>query len=582
MAPSRSLLPLLLALASCAPRGEPGPQDPAPGSGTPLEAFDGEGFGQRAAQQLSALADLALHGAADSAALEALALETIRGDLLRPALHEVHASPALVVRRPAPSNEAGSQGFEGLEALADSVGAWIAPLGAAADVHFKFKVVRSEAGDDADSARTRVLVQTYGAARVQQRSTWDCVWRGIEAPLLAQVRVSGFEETERTQARPWFADATEAVFGALECFENELAPGLNRWRGELDRRLGIDLFGHHGLALADVDGDGRCDVFLCQNGGLSNRLFLQQEDGTARDVTREAGLEHLDRSSAALFVDLDEDGDLDLALTTDALLLFERLDAAPGSRVPRFSLRASYPDGRNLTSMCAADADLDGDLDLYLCGYQSPEAGAPDPYHDANNGPPNTLYRNEGGFRLTDVTAACGLDQNNRRFSFAAAWEDYDEDGDVDLYVANDFGRNNLYRNDSQGGGLAFVDVAAEAGVEDLSAGMSVAFGDADGDGRSDLYVSNMFSSAGNRVTYARSFQEREDETTRAGFQRHARGNSLFLNQGDGRFRDASEELDVSMGRWAWGSGFCDLDLDGREDLVVANGFLTNEDPADL
>ncbi len=84
----------------------------------------------------------------------------------------------------------------------------------------------------------------------------------------------------------------------------------------------------------------------------------------------------------------------------------------------------------------------------------------------------------------------------------AASWEDYDQDGDLDLYVANDFGRNNLYRNDDG----QFVDVAAEAGVEDISAGMSVSWGDYNNDGQADLYVGNMFSSAGNRVTYQRQF----------------------------------------------------------------------------
>ena len=96
------------------------------------------------------------------------------------------------------------------------------------------------------------------------------------------------------------------------------------------------------------------------------------------------------------------------------------------------------------------------------------------------------------------------------------------------------------------------------------------------------LYVSNMFSSAGNRIAYQRQFQENADTETRAAFQRHARGNSLFLNSGDGSFRDVSVSAGVTMGRWAWGSRFVDINNDGWEDLFVANGFITQTDPGDL
>jgi hypothetical protein len=171
-----------------------------------------------------------------------------------------------------------------------------------------------------------------------------------------------------------------------------------------------------------------------------------------------------------------------------------------------------------------------------------------------------------------------GLGQNNHRFSFAASWEDYDNDGDLDLYVANDYGRNSLYRNDRG----TFRDVAASAGVEDISAGMSVSWGDVNNDGWMDLYVANMFSSAGNRVTYQRRFLPSADAGTRADYQRHARGNSLFVNAGDGTFRDVSESAGVTMGRWAWGSPFADLNHDGLQDIVVANGFLTQELEDDL
>ena len=237
-------------------------------------------------------------------------------------------------------------------------------------------------------------------------------------------------------------------------------------------------------------------------------------------------------------------------------------------------------------TLAAADYDNDGDLDLYAGCYAARAAtqlvGRPVPYHDANNGARNALLRNDGRAQFTNVTRQVGLDENNRRFTMACAWEDFDNDGDLDLYVANDFGRNNLYRND----GGTFHDVAAELGVEDLSAGMSVSWGDANRDGLMDLYVSNMWSSAGNRVAYQRRFLGGHgDEQTRADFQRHARGNSLFLNRTtspSGGFDDVSEAAAVTLGRWAWSSRFADINNDGWEDLLVANGYITQDDTGDL
>jgi hypothetical protein len=97
-----------------------------------------------------------------------------------------------------------------------------------------------------------------------------------------------------------------------------------------------------------------------------------------------------------------------------------------------------------------------------------------------------------------------------------------------------------------------------------------------------DLYVSNMFSSAGNRVTYQRQFKPDAAAQSRVDLQRHARGNTLFENSGDGSFRDISTEASVTMGRWAWASHFTDLNNDGWQDLYVANGFYTNPDTEDL
>ncbi len=222
---------------------------------------------------------------------------------------------------------------------------------------------------------------------------------------------------------------------------------------------------------------------------------------------------------------------------------------------------------------------------MYFCTYiyyQSEDQYTyPVPYHDAQNGPPNFLFRNEltskgeGFFR--DVTAAVGLNQNNSRFSFAASWCDFDGNGWPDLYVANDFGRNNLYRNiDGR-----FSDIAADAGVEDIGAGMSACWSDLDGDGRWDLYVGNMWSAAGQRVVSDQNFAPAADTYLNTAYRRHAKGNSLFRNRGDGKF-DELESAGAEMGRWAWSSDALDFDNDGSPEIYIACGMLTGASGPDL
>jgi len=144
--------------------------------------------------------------------------------------------------------------------------------------------------------------------------------------------------------------------------------------------------------------------------------------------------------------------------------------------------------------------------------------------------------------------------------------------------VANDFGRNNLFRNENG----RFTDVAADANVEDHASGMSVSWGDYDRDGSMDVYVSNMFSAAGNRISYQHQFSEGIQEQAVGYVRRMARGNTLFRNRTNGSFEDVSVANGVTMGRWAWASRFADLNNDGWLDLVVANGYVTNDDKDDL
>lgn len=493
---------------------------------------------------------------------------------------------ALRVRRPT-SIEAlhGARDIQGAEALLGALQTLVEPLAAAKDIHTKVKIFHVSL--DAGRAETALYFHLSGntsAGIHEQNCAWRCRWKigADKSPLLAGIEVTEYEESAAKRASgPMFQDCTEAVLAGNAGYRDQLAHGLDHWLDRIEYRYGLDAAGWEGIALGDINGDELDDLFVCQGGGLPNRLFRQNEDGTATDVTAEAGLNLLDSTHSALFVDFDNDGDQDVALAISVGVLFFENDGTG-----RFELRHHklMPDGMPY-SMAAADYDQDSDLDLYVCCYSPREAnltrrflGRPIPYHDANNGSRNALLRNDRNWNFRDVAKAVGLDENNQRFSFAATWEDYDNDGDVDLHIANDYGRDNLYRND----GGAFRDVAPEAGVDDVSAGMSSAWGDYNEDGLMDLYVSNMWSSAGNRIAFQDRFHATADARTRAFYQRHARGNALFMNAGDGTFEDVSVETGVTMGRWAWCSRFVDLNNDGREEIVVANGFLTQDDPDDL
>ena len=168
---------------------------------------------------------------------------------------------------------------------------------------------------------------------------------------------------------------------------------------------------------------------------------------------------------------------------------------------------------------------------------------------------------------------------DNDRYSFACAWGDLNSDGTPDLYVANDFGRSNLYRNNGDG---TFAAVSTEAGVEDAGAGMSACWFDFDNDGNQDIYVANMWSAAGQRVSEQEIFHQKDPENIRALYRGHARGNSLYRNQGSGKFQNVSGQAGAEMGRWAWSSDAWDFDHDGFPDLYIANGYISGPDPRNL
>ena len=555
----------------------------------PVEpTWETEQFSSAAKKQLHLLVeDLEKDGRVDPAVIVRLSDESFRGDRLRPeTLETAYQDERLTVQRA--RSATGADEVRGREGLTSSLEELVAGWNGWPEIQVHFKITSVELHED--RATTRVLLET-GARRdrhfLQQRAWWQCGWI-LEAkapPRLVELRRTSLEEISgEARGGRLFAEATAGIFSAAPQVAQQLADGVDHWRGQSQAELGVALHGHHGLAIGDVNGDGLEDVYLCQPGGLPNRLLLQQPDGTVKDTAASAGVDWLDGSRSALLLDLDNDGDQDLVVALNVNLVIMANDGRG-----QFVEKAQAYSTGDPNSLSAADFDGDGDLDVYVAGYGKgflatewrkgePATRVPYPYHDANNGGPNLLLRNDGDWRFTDATAEVGLNEHNSRWSFAAGWADYDSDGDPDLYVANDYGRNCLYRNDEG----RFHDVAAEAGVEDIAAGMSVSWCDYNGDGRPDLYIGNMFSSAGERIAYQREFQPGASEEIRSQFQRHARGNTLFENSGDGTFRDVSVARDVTLGRWAWGSPFVDINNDGRADLVVANGYITGSDPDDL
>ena len=549
------------------------------------DGWDSELFADRASKHLNRLGELMVSANPPTADdLSSLLAIDFSCSALRPIERQAtFADTSVTVRRP---QRYGQDAVHlGASGLTKALGELTSGLEFATDKRFKFKQFRvTPVKEHIDTTTYFEISGHTPSGAIQRTATWTCRWEpdasGRE-PRLLLITVDGYEEVlVRNTNKTLFSDVTESVFRDAKAYDEQFRYGVDYWRARLENYLGIYFDGLHGLAVGDVNGDGLDDVYLCEPGGLPNRLFVQTNTGLVRDISAQSGVDLLDSSRRALFVDLDNDGDQDLVMPVERQIQFYS-NNGEGQFAPEVRIAV---EGETAYSLAAADYDQDGDLDVYACFYhglgevETNRLPAPIPLHDARTGGRNHLFRNEGNWRFYDATGEVGLDDENNRWSYAAVWEDYDNDGDQDLYVANDFGRNNLYRND----GLSaprFSDVAGSAGAEDMNFGMSATFGDYNRDGWMDLYVSNMFSAAGGRITSQPGFQSVGSGAVKTAYQQMVRGNTLLENTGDGAFRDVSASRGVTMGRWAWGSLFADVNNDGWEDILVANGFVTGHLP---
>jgi enediyne biosynthesis protein E4 len=333
-----------------------------------------------------------------------------------------------------------------------------------------------------------------------------------------------------------------------------------------------------GMALLDYDGDGWLDVFVIQAGRFPpppafgpsrDRLFRNKRDGTFEDVSEQAGITSLPGGygNAVTAGDFDNDGRPDLFLTRWGSYALWR---NTGKGFEDVTGKAGLGGDRGWpTSAAFADLDGDGDLDLFVCQYLDWDVDHPPTCNSALvpgrvisclplgfPAQPDRLYRNDGG-RFVDVSAAAGItagDPNGRGLGVVAA--DLDGDGRLDLYVTNDQSANYLFRNL---GGLKFEEVGFPSGAACAAdgvfrAGMGIACGDADGDGRPDLVVGNFF---GESLTFFRNL-----------------GSGLFVDQSNLSGLSAPSHF-----RLSFGTAFLDANNDGVLDLVTANGHVNDERP---
>jgi hypothetical protein len=324
-----------------------------------------------------------------------------------------------------------------------------------------------------------------------------------------------------------------------------------------------------GLAAGDYDGDGRTDLVLLTGSAIidsfkeaaaehSNALW-RNEGGTFRDVTAGSGLGTSGWSYGAALADYDGDGNLDLFVACQGPNLLWRNNG--DGTFANVASEAGVDDRQWAAAGCFSDFDGDGDLDLYVTNYAHYDVEKNKDtvtWYTVEQFPqffdpcPNVLYRNNGDGTFSDVTELARVGGDGRGMTALAT--DYDDDGDPDLFVANDIGFNELFRND---GDLVFTDVSIESGVSCDSEGvfqasMGATSADYDADGDMDIMVTNY------------------------GGEYH----TLYRNDGDLLFTDVTRAAGLVnqdvLDSVGWGIGLFDLDLDGHLDVLSVNGHVVH------
>ncbi|HSO34289.1 MAG TPA: FG-GAP-like repeat-containing protein [Labilithrix sp.] len=338
-----------------------------------------------------------------------------------------------------------------------------------------------------------------------------------------------------------------------------------------------------GLAVGDVNRDGYPDVFVAGEG--AGKLYLNKgkdAPGKFTDATEAWGVpKDLDDSKQPIFFDMDGDGDLDLlVLRNDKPSLLLKQEPAGKFTDVASSLGLATHKGAHVASV--VDYDGDGDLDIYV-GYYGSDAsnrggsqGRNLPSMDGRNGTAHQLWKRGPDGKYTDVAKAAGVDDTGWTLAIGAF--DYNNDGKMDLFLANDFGEDILYRNKGDG---TFESVARPTGTDDRGSGMNVSFTDLNGDGFLDLYVSNIDMFSKNiKVIYPtdRSTLPNLDESLAKTFQ-YLSGNKLYLNPADKNGKTPftavqAKSFEPGERGWGWAAVFFDYENDGDDDMYLSNGWI--------
>jgi hypothetical protein len=320
-----------------------------------------------------------------------------------------------------------------------------------------------------------------------------------------------------------------------------------------------------GTTWADVNGDGRLDLFVCMF-GTANRLYLNLGDGTFIEVAQASGLTFRGASLMAAFADYDRDGDLDLYLVTN------RIKPPPGLLQERFNV-ATGPDGEpSLPDRYAQYAGL----------VKMPDGK----YKQVASAQFDYLFRNDGNDgagrpQFTDVSKAAGIWTTG--YGLSATWWDYDSDGWLDLYVANDFyGADRLYRNNKDG---TFSDVAPNVLPHTPWFSMGSDVADINNDGRLDYMASDMAGSTHYKEKMSMgNMTGRESDSWFLNFPspRQYMRNAVYLNTGTGRFMEVAHLCGMAATDWTWAVKFADFDCDGRDDVFISTGMSRDWFNSDL
>ncbi len=334
-----------------------------------------------------------------------------------------------------------------------------------------------------------------------------------------------------------------------------------------------------GLAWGDYDQDGDPDLYLVnfsgsildesaeQSGGGRSALFRNDGGGRFSDVSRESGVDVSSFGQGACWGDYDDDGDLDLYSTAFGP---NHLFRNNGNGTFATVTDEAGVDDESFSAGCSwGDYDRDGRVDLYVCNYvrftysaadrelASNQYGSVIPYtiNPSSYPPePNRLFRNNGDGTFVDVANEAGVANPDGR-SLQASWFDFDGDGNVDLYVANDVSENGVFRNLGNG---RFDDIGASSMAADYRGAMGLAVGDVDHDGDLDLFVTHWI--AQENALFENMYSEDWKD---------AEGNRrLFFMDG----ADLEGLGQISLPMVGWATGFDDFDNDGHLDLWVVNG----------